>query len=333
MTNTKPCWETQASVQILSGAVILIAAEGFMFRATEPFASWFYPIAWWSYILIVDGIIYRLQRNSLIINRRREFLVMIPWSVTFWLVFEMVNLRLENWHYVNVTCHLSLRWVGYFISYGTVLPGIFETTELLECLGTYGDVKSRQRVISKFWFPISSVLGGLFLLLPLLVPRYCFPLVWIGFVFLFDPINYAHGAPSLLRDWENGSPRTLLLLLTAGLVCGALWEFWNHWAKSKWIYSVPFFDEMKLFQMPPAGYLGFPPFAVECYVMYNFLSLFRYHRLWDKSHYFQGAGKKLSPQVVILAVIITVSFYALAFSAIDRYTVVPSFSPSSQDIP
>jgi len=125
---------TKANIQIICGFLLLAFAEIFMLQRVEPFASWFYPLAWWSYIFIVDGIIFRIQGNSLILSRRREFLVMVPWSVTFWLFFEMINIRTQNWHYVNVIENLWLRWIGYFISFATVLPGIFETYELLGCL-------------------------------------------------------------------------------------------------------------------------------------------------------------------------------------------------------
>ena len=60
-------------------------------------------------------------------------------------------------------------------------------------------------------------------------------------------------------------------LLAAGLICGFLWEFWNYWALTKWTYTVPYFGDIKLFEMPVLGYLGFPPFAIECWAMYIFV--------------------------------------------------------------
>jgi hypothetical protein len=60
-------------------------------------------------------------------------------------------------------------------------------------------------------------------------------------------------------------------LMTGGFLCGLMWEFWNFWAGSKWVYSVPFFDEWKLFEMPVLGFFGFPPFAVECWILYHLL--------------------------------------------------------------
>jgi hypothetical protein len=59
--------------------------------------------------------------------------------------------------------------------------------------------------------------------------------------------------------------------LGSGLCCGLLWEFWNYWALTKWTYTVPYAGEFKLFEMPVLGYLGFPPFALEAFAMYNFL--------------------------------------------------------------
>ena len=51
-------------------------------------------------------------------------------------------------------------------------------------------------------------------------------------------------------------------------MCGLLWECWNYWARTKWVYTVPVPPDIKIFEMPLAGYLGFPVFAVECFVMY-----------------------------------------------------------------
>ena len=50
-----------------------------------------------------------------------------------------------------------------------------------------------------------------------------------------------------------------------------MWEFWNFWAGSKWVYTVPFFRQWKVFEMPLLGFLGFPPFALECWILYHLL--------------------------------------------------------------
>ena len=119
------------------GIFLLILSEILHFKKIDPFYSWFYCFAWWSYILTIDAIIYRLKGNSLILSRTKEFFLMIPWSIFIWLIFEAANLSLENWYYINLPNSTVERWLGYAVAYGTVLPGIFETTELLETIGVF----------------------------------------------------------------------------------------------------------------------------------------------------------------------------------------------------
>ena len=115
------------------------------------------------------------------------------------------------------------------------------------------------------------------LTLPFLVPRdvarYLAAPVWLGFIFLLDPINARLGGDSLMAD----RPR-IYALLASGLLCGVLWELWNYWAGAKWHYTVPILENWKIFEMPLPGYLGFPPFALECFTMYVFTRLM-FHRL------------------------------------------------------
>jgi hypothetical protein len=312
------------------GIIALLLSEIFLFKKVDPFYSWFYCFVWWSYILIVDAMIYRLKGNSLLISRAREFFLMIPWSIFIWLIFEAANLSLENWYYINLPHSGVERWLGYAIAYGTVLPGIFETTELLETLGLFKNSKMKKTIISGGGHSVLILSGILCLMSSVLMPEYCFPLIWVGFVFLLEPFNYRFGGRSLLKDLEEGSPQKIYLLLIAGLICGLLWEFWNFWALSKWVYTVPFFDEGKGFEMPLLGFLGFPPFAVQAYVMYNFISLFRSKRGWEESTCHLNPEKKTRSLTMILAAILIGSFSVLIFRAIDSKTV-DSYFPRLKD--
>ncbi len=152
-------------------------------------------------------------------------------------------------------------------------------------------------------------------------PKYCFPLIWGSFIFLLEPINYRWGGKSILRDWEKGSLRKFYLLLTAGCICGILWEFWNFWATTKWIYTVPFFEELKLFEMPVLGFFGFPPFAVECYVIYNFISLFRHQRGWEEDNYRLNQEKSVKHLWVWCGSLVAIGFCLCTFKAMDEKTV------------
>jgi hypothetical protein len=303
------------------GIILLVLSEILHFQKIEPIYSWFYCFAWWSYIFAIDGVVYYLKGNSLILSRTREFFLMIPVSVFFWLIFEAANLFLHNWYYINLPSSTFERWAGYFIAYGTVLPGLFETTELLETAGLLRKVKSRTLFFSPTARVVILLLGVISLTLSLLVPYYFFGLIWVGFILLLEPLIYRYGGRSLLKDLESGNPRKLCLLLIAGLVCGLLWEFWNFWARSKWVYTVPFFESTKGFEMPVPGFLGFPPFAVQVYVMYNFLSLFRSGKGWEESTGRAAPERKRGRVKVVLPLAFIAVFCILLFREIDLHTV------------
>jgi hypothetical protein len=312
------------------GIILLILSEILSLKKVDPFYSWFYCFAWWSYILTIDAIIHRLKGNSLIVNRTKEFFLMIPWSIFIWLIFEAANLSLENWYYIILPHSTVERWLGYAIAYGTVLPGLFETTELLESIGLFRKSFTKNILISRETHIVLILLGTICLVCSVLIPQYFFPLIWVGFIFLLEPFNYRFGGRSLLKDIEEGNPRRIYLLLIAGLICGFLWEFWNFWALSKWVYIVPFFEKWKGFEMPFLGFLGFPPFAVQAYVIYNFISLFRFGTGWEESTDRLNPERRTRSLTTVLTAILIGSFYVLIFRAID-FKTVDSYYPRLKD--
>jgi hypothetical protein len=83
-------------------------------------------------------------------------------------------------------------------------------------------------------------------------------------------MNDRIGIGSFSEMFRKGDYGLFVSLIVSGAICGLLWEFWNFWAGTKWHYHVPYFPNVKLFEMPVMGYLGFLPFAAECYLMYRF---------------------------------------------------------------
>jgi hypothetical protein len=259
------------------GAAIIAAAEICLF-AHQPFVSrWFIPIVWTGYILFADGLAFRLRGRSWIHDQPREMLMLAWLSAGLWLIFEVYNLRLRNWTYVGVPESPWARDWAYLWSFATIFPAIFETADVLDGLALFRGARRQPRAMSPLWLSVSFVLGAAFLtippLLPLHITPYTFAFVWVGFILFLEPVNRALGAPSLYRTWEEGNPRPILLLLTAGGVCGLLWEFWNYWAAAGWRYTLPWPLDFGVhyFRMPILGMLGFPPFALECYAMYHFV--------------------------------------------------------------
>lgn len=254
------------------GIILIVLVEINFFLKIEPFATWYFPIILLGYILTLDAVIFQLKKNSLISNRHYQFIGMLAISVLIWLIFDIFNTRLQNWTYSGA----YMIGIGGILKDAFVLPAFFETFELIRTIHLFDKekIKKKYRITKRFLYIMVS-LGILFFFLPLFFPEYAFPLVWLSFFFLLDPINYLNKQPSIIRHLKNGKLAIPLSLLLAGITLGLLWEFWNYWAVTKWAYSLPYFNFFKIFEMPILGYLGYLGFSFELYSMYWFVrSLF-----------------------------------------------------------
>ena len=78
---------------------------------------------------------------------------------------------------------------------------------------------------------VSIAAGAIMLASPFFVSpevaRYMAAPVWLGFIFLLDPINAWLGAESLWIDLRAARYDRLVNLSLSGFLCGALWEFWR----------------------------------------------------------------------------------------------------------
>lgn len=311
----------KAKTLIYSGFTAFFVNAALNALQIEPFHTYFYIFAWWSLILIMDGANFLVKANSLLINRTREFFLLALWSAGVWFLFEIINVRLENWRYVNVPISELKRWTGYVASYATVLPAIFETAELLGALGAFKNSAVKKMRVTNALLRRLFFAGAVSVALVLLLPRYFFWLTWGAFILLLEPANYRLGLNSLLRDLARGEIRKLYLLLLSGFVCGIIWETLNFQAGARWIYTVPFVGDWKIFEMPVPGYLGFPPFAVECYVIYSFISYLRRGKTHEEG---SAPNLKISPvdaNAYILAYSLLAAVCAAGIYFIDKYTV------------
>lgn len=262
-----------------AGIVIIFAAEALLFSGNEIAGRWFTPIVWTGYILFVDALVYRIRGRSLLAGDRLELLVIATVSIGGWWLFEFYNAPrfwssdLELWwHYHSLEPNPFLRRVGYDWAFATISPALFLTAQLFAAT-VFQDLKPARRItLPKPALYAMIGLGAAGVVLPIIViSAWLVPAVWLAFILLLDPINALRGRPSICRDIAGGDYRRLAGLLGSGVLCGLLWEFWNYWAISKWTYTVPYLGGVKLFEMPVLGFLGFPPFAVECWVMYIFV--------------------------------------------------------------
>ena len=305
------------------GAAALAAGEMGLAVGVYPVLALFYLIAWWSYILVADAWVWKLRGDSLLRDRRWELVVLAFWSIALWNLFEVFNFRLQNWFYVNVPADVVYAAPMSAFAYATVLPGLFETYDLLRAAGFAEGTRTRTIPVRPWLRWALVLLGAAMLAAPLAWPRVAYPWIWGFAVLLFDPLCHRLGARSLLGHLECGDPRPALRLLAAGLVCGGLWEFWNYWSHTKWLYTVPFFEDTKWFEMPPLGFLGFPPFALECYVLVNLLNHLREGRSWEDQ---RPTGAGAAGGLAAIGVAAALIWNAAVYAGIDRFTV-QSYSP------
>jgi hypothetical protein len=264
---------------IWAGLLIMIVSETATLLRVEPFWSWNTPIAWTGFVLFADGVVFRARGESWIRSAPREFALLALVSIPLWVVFEGYNLVLRNWHYTGLPENTALRYFGYAWSFATITPAIFEGAELI-AVGRGSRRPGGSGGSDRYSVPplasIVSILAGMLMLgSPFFVSpeiaRYMAAPVWLGFIFLLDPINAQLGGESLWLDTRAGRYDRIVNLSLSGFLCGALWEFWNFWAGAKWHYTVPIMERWKIFEMPLPGYFGFPPFALECFTMYVFV--------------------------------------------------------------
>ena len=235
----------------------------------------FFPL-WFGYILFIDALVAWRRGKSLLTRARWHYPLLFLTSSLFWWAFETLNIPVQNWHYILDQPYSPL---AYFLiaslNFSTVLPAVMETAELLS---TFPPLHPRLPAsipgpqLPIWGLVLVELLGILCLILPWLYPRYFFGLIWLCLVLILDPINNLCRRKSALAHIAVGDWRFIVLPL-AGLCCGFLWEMWNFYALPKWYYTIPYVGFWKIFEMPLLGYIGYLPFALELFAMYQFVLL------------------------------------------------------------
>jgi hypothetical protein len=264
---TRP-WPLRGSIGLVLVAVLWALNWGLEGMRTV----WgFFPM-WLGYCLTVDAMVFRRKGSSLWTRSRLGYVGLFFASIPCWWLFELINKRTQNWIYM--TDPISDLEYALFasLSFSTVIPAVFGTSELASTFGWIRRLGSGPGIPPSRPVRLGFFTAGWIMLALLLAwPRFFFPFVWLSVYFIVEPLNSWLGNRSLFevtgqRDW-----RPVVALWTGCLICGLFWEFWNYWSFPKWIYQVPYVDFARIFEMPLLGYGGYLPFALELFAIYHLI--------------------------------------------------------------
>lgn len=228
----------------------------------------FFPL-WLGYLLCMDAFaVYRGQK-SLIVGNWLQFGVLFLISMPVWWLFEVLNKRAGYWLYLPEHTFSPLAHTLWStLCFSTVVPAIFVTANALLSFSWFQGHHLRWRTGHTQRGRMTYFITGIVLLIALLIwPKYGMAFMWVSLFFIVSPVNYRIGRPSLLRLTAQRDWRMVLVLFAAAIVCGFFWEMWNIYSWPKWIYTFPYLNQYKIFEMPVAGYLGYLPFGLEVWAL------------------------------------------------------------------
>jgi hypothetical protein len=233
----------------------------------------FFPL-WLGYCLTIDGLVFWRTGTSLLTRTPRKYLGLFLVSAPAWWIFELLNLRTQNWTYSGIEIFTLSGYVFWTtLSFTTVMPAVFGSAEFFASFDFVKRLKrgpvidtNRQTTLTFF------MLGWFMLGLMLVWPRIFFPFIWLSLYFILEPINIWLGNRSLARWTQKGDWRPIISLWVGVLLTAFFWEMWNYYSYPKWIYHVAWGDWLHVFEMPLLGYGGYLPFALELYALYHLIS-------------------------------------------------------------
>lgn len=243
----------------------------------------FVPL-WWSFILILDGLVYKRNKGASIISRKPHVMQLLAVVSCFsWFAFEFLNFFvIENWYYPNDKVFTNFGNVFWFsLSYTTVLPAIFEWYLLLK---TFSAFRNRYKNgpkfnVSRAFLILYYVLG---LILAFGMGYYPYVLFWVLWVALVPMLSAAMALAGFWTPFtpvKNGDWSSVILIGLATLFNGFFWELWNFGSEwfhdslptnpNYWKYSVPYLDKFHIFsEMPVLGYFGYLFFGLNCWIIW-----------------------------------------------------------------
>lgn len=255
------------------GLGLVIVFWGLNWTLTGTRTHWgFFPM-WLGYCLTIDGLVFWRKGTSLLTRSWRKYIGLFLVSAPVWWLFELLNLRTQNWTYPGAELFTPLQYAFWTtLSFTTVIPAVFGSAEFFASFAFLKRLKPGPLIATDKPTTIAFfALGCVMLALMLAWPTIFFPFLWLSLYFILEPFNIWLGNRSLAHWTQNRDWRPVISLWLGVLLTAFFWEMWNYYSYPKWIYHVPWGDWMHIFEMPLLGYGGYLPFALELYAIYHLI--------------------------------------------------------------
>ena len=259
--------------------VLSVRPEGSVARFARWAAVNMTPLVWPGYVVLLEGVLTLQTGSSPVRRRPHHFALLCLASVVIWCTFDWINFYyIGAWAYIGMPVETFWsRFWGYALAFGAVVPAMLLSGQVFMNLGWFDGARSASWRMPRWAKWVALVAGGAMLLWPFVHRDPVTNLtLWTSLVFFLDPVNLKLGRPGMFRDWQAGWYGRTLAAFAGGLLCGLLWEFWNYWALAKWTYRLSVLgaaEHVRYFEMPVVGLLGFIPFGLECWVMWQSLRI------------------------------------------------------------
>ncbi len=257
-----------------AGLISIVWPVNWLFSNPEPVTAYLFFPLWLGYCLFIDGLNVKRTGTSLLTRSKRKYIGLFFVSVPAWWLFEVLNLRMQNWFYTGRELFTYIEFFALSsLSFSTVIPAVFGTAEFLRSTSWLHNLGPGPAIRPNRGTTVFFALLGLVTFTAMLAwPTAFFPFFWLSLFFLLEPVNVWLGNRSLgertnQRDW-----RPVIALWLGALVCGLFWEMWNWYSYPKWVYEIPWGDFFRIFEMPLLGYGGYLPFGMELFALYHLLA-------------------------------------------------------------
>ncbi len=269
-------------------SIVILAVSWFLMwwggGILEPLVHYAFVPLWWSFILVLDGFVYKRNGGiSIISSQPATMKIIAVVSCVAWYVFEYLNyFVVANWYYPNnqiFTTFGNIFW--YSLSYTVILPSIFEWYTLLQ---TFKPLSNRYANGPRITFPkslqVAVFIVGLMLVFGMAyLPFSLFWALWVCPIPVLAPAMSLAGYWTPFTPIKKGNWSPVILIALATIINGFFWEFWNYGSEwfhndipinpNYWKYFVPYLDKIHIFsEMPILGYFGYLFFGVTCWVIW-----------------------------------------------------------------